>query len=155
VKSFDFPEFPERYNITRDDLVLEVHIRGNPKPTLQWFKDDAEIFPDERHIFEREPDGVYKLCIHRPDVEDSGKYKCVAKNVGGQAKVQHDVVFKGKKAAIRSTAVGIRHADAKIFRAVSPEEILAEITAAEPETVEPEAEQVVAEAAPTEAAKAV
>jgi hypothetical protein len=123
-------------------LVLEVHIRGSPKPTLEWFKDDAPIIADERHIYEREPDGVYKLCIHRPDVEDSGKYKCVAKNVAGTAKVQHDVVFKGKKAAIRSTAVGIRHADAKIFRAVSPEEILAEITAAEPEPAEPEAEAV-------------
>jgi hypothetical protein len=88
---------------------------------LKWYKDDEEIMADERHIFEREPDGVYKLCIHKPDVEDSGKYRCTAKNVAGTAKVIHDVFFKGKKQAIRASATGIRHADPKIPRVESPE----------------------------------
>ena len=38
-------------------IFLQVKVLGTPKPTLQWFKDDMEVFSSERLEIREEEDG--------------------------------------------------------------------------------------------------
>lgn len=67
-------------------LKLEVKIAANPPPEINWYRDNKEIQHSERHrlIFD-DGAGHYGLTIIDAYAEDSGEYKCVAKNKIGKA----------------------------------------------------------------------
>ena len=108
------------YKIEVDDLILEVHVRGVPNPTLRWTRDgvDLDIENSDKFLVMREPDGVYKLCIHDPQRIDSGRFAIEASNEAGKEEIRHQIRFLGKD-HYRYLA-GIRHADPK--KAVEHEE---------------------------------
>lgn len=92
----------EYYTVVSDDLVLEVRVRGNPKPKITWIKDcldiqNEEYFAPGKFLCMREPDGVYKLAIHNPQRIDSGQYVCLADNGVGQVEIRHDVRVRPKE----------------------------------------------------------
>uniref|UniRef100_A0A182QIC7 Ig-like domain-containing protein n=1 Tax=Anopheles farauti TaxID=69004 RepID=A0A182QIC7_9DIPT len=99
----------EFYDIRADDLVLEVNVHGVPKPTIKWLKDGEEITLGEKLLINREPNGVYQLCIHKPVPADCGVYECQAVNEAGTAKVSHEVSFTAKDKLIH--VQHIEHAD--------------------------------------------
>uniref|UniRef100_A0A182NFQ7 Ig-like domain-containing protein n=1 Tax=Anopheles dirus TaxID=7168 RepID=A0A182NFQ7_9DIPT len=99
----------EFYDIRADDLVLEVNVHGVPKPTIAWLKDGEPITLGEKLLINREPNGVYQLCIHKPVPADCGVYECRAVNSAGTASVSHEVSFTAKEKLIH--VQHIEHAD--------------------------------------------
>lgn len=63
--------------IVGDSSVIECMASGWPKPTLQWYKDDAPIEITERHFFAAE---AQLLIIVKTQSSDDGIYKCVMEN---------------------------------------------------------------------------
>ncbi|XP_055633412.1 muscle M-line assembly protein unc-89-like [Toxorhynchites rutilus septentrionalis] len=103
------------YDIRVNDLVLEVHVRGVPTPTVLWERDGAEFTNGmDRVIIAREKDGVYKLSIHDPVKLDGGRWVITAKNKAGEDKAKHQVIFRGKE--YYQHVSGICHADPKTFK---------------------------------------
>lgn len=91
----------EYYTVVTDDLILEVRVRGNPRPKVQWIKDCLEVDNEEyfapgKFLPIREANEVYKLAIHNPQRGDSGRYQCVATNPGGKVELAHDVRVRPK-----------------------------------------------------------
>ncbi|CAB3396936.1 unnamed protein product [Caenorhabditis bovis] len=67
-------------------LKLEVNIEANPAPEISWFRNDDEIQHSQRHRLQFDDgSGNYSLTIIDAYAEDSGNYKCVAKNKIGKA----------------------------------------------------------------------
>lgn len=59
----------------------------------------------------REPEGVYKLCIHDPQKIDSGRFIVEATNKAGKEEIRRTIRFLGKEHY--KYLPGIRHADPK------------------------------------------
>ena len=61
-----------------------MRVLGTPKPSVQWYKDDLELFSCDRlELREEEEGGVVVLKGAR--MSDSGVVKCVAANKLGRA----------------------------------------------------------------------
>lgn len=109
------------YKMEVDDLIIEIQVRGVPTPKISWKRDgvelDIENNPDKFFVM-REPEGVYKLCIHNPQKVDSGRFMIEAKNSAGIEEIRHSIRFLGKD--VYSYMPGIHHADKKVHE--EPEE---------------------------------
>jgi Immunoglobulin I-set domain len=137
-----FTRITEYYRQEVDDLVIEVQVRGIPTPKLIWQRDGVELDiegnPDKFFIM-REPEGVYKLCIHDPSPLDGGRFSVQATNAVGKEEIRKVIKFLGKQHY--KYLPGIRHADQK----KAPEEEATEETNGEAQVVaqeqQPEAPQ--------------
>lgn len=102
-------------------MILEVHVRGYPRPRLAWNKDGLEIEDgDDKYFTTRHPDGVYKLNIHDPLIKDSGRYGCTAYNDAGSEDLKHYLKVKPKEEYIHTA--GLYHADPTQFAKYKEEE---------------------------------
>lgn len=111
LKIFPIPDY---YKMEVDDLIVEVQVRGVPTPKLIWKRDGVELEIEaqpEKFFVMREPDGVYKLCIHDPNPLDSGRFIVEASNKAGKEEIRHQIRFLGKD--YYRYLPGIRHADKK------------------------------------------
>lgn len=61
------------------DIILEAEIIGNPKPVVEWYKNDTLITSSHHYLPESRND-VYWLKIVSASPADAGEYKCVASN---------------------------------------------------------------------------
>lgn len=86
----------------------------------------------------REPEGVYKLCIHDPSPLDGGRFIVQASNSAGKEEIRKLVKFLGKEHY--KYLPGIRHADPKKSHEEEKASEQAEAEAAKP--AEEEEEQV-------------
>jgi len=88
-------------------------VRGVPTPKINWARDgvDLEIENSEKFLVMREPEGVYKLCIHDPQKLDGGRFIIEASNSVGKEEIRRTVKFLGKEHY--KYLPGIRHADPK------------------------------------------
>ena len=70
-----------------NDLRLKVGIRGKPEATVEWFKNDERIEDQGRYVIVDKDDEseLYVLAVEDVTPDDSGSYKCVAKNALGEA----------------------------------------------------------------------
>ncbi|VDL74389.1 unnamed protein product, partial [Nippostrongylus brasiliensis] len=67
-------------------LVLSVKIVSNPPPEITWFRDDKELQHSQNYRLHFDDDTrTYTLTIVKAYTEDSGEYKCIAKNAVGSA----------------------------------------------------------------------
>lgn len=72
-------------------------IKGNPKPTITWMKDDTELIKSERYDMEEDKKNCkYKLIIKKLSLEDEGAYKIIAKNYMGEASAQANLTPHSK-----------------------------------------------------------
>lgn len=111
----------EYYDQKVNDLILEVHVRGYPRPKLFWNKDGLEVEDgDEKFFTTRHPDGVYRLNIHDPLIKDSGRYGCTAVNEAGSEDLKHYLKVKAKEEYIHTA--GLYHADPTQFAKYKEEE---------------------------------
>ena len=81
------PEFVKGLKDVRfkegDSIVLEVTSKGNPSPTVQWFKSEKLIISSKEIILETTANS-YLLRIPLCNAGHSGMYKAVAKNKMGE-----------------------------------------------------------------------
>uniref|UniRef100_A0A1I7VN34 Immunoglobulin I-set domain-containing protein n=1 Tax=Loa loa TaxID=7209 RepID=A0A1I7VN34_LOALO len=62
-----------------------LKVTGYPLPEITWYKDEQMLHEDERHTFYADEDGFFALTIDPVQVEDTGRYTCMATNEYGQA----------------------------------------------------------------------
>lgn len=75
-------------------VVLECSAKGNPQPTITWFKNDKPIIPTDRHFFIHNN----QLVIIVEAIEaDSGIYKCTVNNSMGDVVGQSRITVKPGK----------------------------------------------------------
>lgn len=81
------PYFVQMLNDTialeHEKVEFRVRVLGTPKPSVQWYKDDVEIFACER-IEMREEDEGGAVVLKGARLSDSGTIKCVASNILGR-----------------------------------------------------------------------
>lgn len=96
-----------------DDLIIEIQVRGMPTPKIIWSRDgvELEVENSDKFLVMREPEGVYKLCIHDPQKIDGGRFIVEATNSAGKEEIRRTIRFLGKDHY--KYLPGICHADPK------------------------------------------
>lgn len=84
----------ETYSEHNHEIVLDCHIRGEPKPKIQWLRQGLFLNNDEKHLIRNHEDGTTELIIICPDRWDSGKYQLRIKNIHGKLQTEHILNFK-------------------------------------------------------------
>lgn len=83
------------------NLVMECQLTAEPKPSLEWFRDDAPIKSGGRITIIAESKGpqTYLLKLEIKDVAngDAGNYKVIAKNELGESNATIKLNFDSKK----------------------------------------------------------
>lgn len=104
----------EFYDGKTNDLILEVHVRGYPKPKLTWNKDGLDIEEgDDKYFATRHPDGIHHLNIHDPMIRDSGRYGCSAANEAGVEILKYYLKVKSRDEYYHTAL--LHHADKSQF----------------------------------------
>uniref|UniRef100_A0A8C4Z4L8 Ig-like domain-containing protein n=1 Tax=Gadus morhua TaxID=8049 RepID=A0A8C4Z4L8_GADMO len=88
------------------EIVLECPARGKPHPEFAWILPNRTMLPPGRalHRFVHHL-GNGTLRISHPVANDKGVYRCVAKNVAGQAEKRY-TLEAGRKPVIRGITYG-------------------------------------------------
>lgn len=111
----------EYYNLKVNDLILEVCVRGFPRPKVVWSKDGIDIEDgDDKYFATRHPDDIYRLNIHDPQIRDGGRYSCNASNEAGMEDFKHYLKIKPREEYIHTA--GLYHADPTQFAKYKEEE---------------------------------
>lgn len=87
----------------------------------------------------REPEGVYKLCIHDPQKIDGGRFICEASNSAGKEEIRRTIRFLGKEHY--KYLPGIRHADPKAPHEKEADDGLPALPVEEPAPPAPESDE--------------
>ncbi|OTF69930.1 hypothetical protein BLA29_006867, partial [Euroglyphus maynei] len=64
---------------------FELRVSGRPEPEILWFKNDQQLYNCEHFKLVVNEEGSHALLIMGADPQDSGVYKCIAKNQNGQS----------------------------------------------------------------------
>jgi len=70
--------------LEHEKVEFKIKVLGTPKPSVQWFKDDMEVFSSDRLEIKEEEDGG-SVIVKEARLNDSGNIKCVATNILGRA----------------------------------------------------------------------
>ncbi|KAG8559483.1 hypothetical protein GDO81_017353 [Engystomops pustulosus] len=115
-------------------LSFAVEIVGCPKPVVKWYRDSLLLEKEDRIIVREEGD-MHMLEIHNIQVNEGGKYSCIAVNTLGEAKTFAHVEIlplDGKACALPPpvTHQHVMEFDMEHYttsRSPSPQEILLEV----------------------------
>ena len=77
-----------------EEVNLDVGVKAKPKPDVTWYKDGKRL-RDTNRIKLKSKDDKFSLVIKDAKPEDSGKYKCEAKNKAGTKPRTFDVNVEG------------------------------------------------------------
>ena len=72
-----------------------MSVLGTPKPSIQWYKDDVEIFACDRIEIKEEHEGG-AVTLREARLSDSGVIKCVASNILGRCTSTAQFSIEGK-----------------------------------------------------------
>ncbi|PNF42109.1 hypothetical protein B7P43_G10279, partial [Cryptotermes secundus] len=81
-------------------LRFMIKVKGQPNPTLKFFKEGKEISPNNERIqivTEKADKGFYELVIADVLPEDAGKYSCAATNKYGEVSCEATVTVTSEK----------------------------------------------------------
>ncbi|XP_052814063.1 titin-like [Mya arenaria] len=70
-----------------EPVTFTCKITGSPAPTVTWYRNNQIVKPSKYFHMESTPDGVHILSILEAFPEDTGIYKCVARNKAGETTV--------------------------------------------------------------------
>jgi hypothetical protein len=77
-------------------IKLEVRISAEPVPDIVWYRNDVELYHCDRHrVMFDDLEKKYGLVIMDAFAEDSGKYRCVARNRVGIAESACVITVQG------------------------------------------------------------
>uniref|UniRef100_A0A915KDP4 Ig-like domain-containing protein n=1 Tax=Romanomermis culicivorax TaxID=13658 RepID=A0A915KDP4_ROMCU len=76
---------------------LECRVKGEPAPTVEWYKGDKKLHPDGTLSIQSTPDGVHRLIITKTSVEDSCIYKVKISNVKGTMTQEAKITVEGEE----------------------------------------------------------
>lgn len=65
-------------------------------PVVTWYRNNQIVKPSKYFHMESTPDGVHSLIILEAFPEDTGTYKCVARNKAGETTVTCHLKVHGK-----------------------------------------------------------
>ena len=82
-------------------IEFRVRVLGTPKPSVQWYKDDIEIFSCDR-IEMREEDEGGAVVLKGARLSDSGVIKSVATNILGRAVSTAQLIIEGREENVQS-----------------------------------------------------
>lgn len=78
---------------------LTCKVSGKPEPTIEWFKDDRKVKPDDRiKVVYDGTDSTFVIKITMLD--DEGLYKCVATNENGTVSTSGELIIEEQKVNI-------------------------------------------------------
>ena len=77
-------------------MILRCKVQGNPFPRIFWYRNDEFIIEDDRIQFAQGEDGLCTLTITHCKASDIGIYRCVARNVYGDASCKARLLIGGK-----------------------------------------------------------
>lgn len=75
---------------------FEVEVRGEPQPTVTWYKNEVKLQPTENKVVVTEENNKTTLIIHNVNPEDVGDYICVAENERGVVTCKSTLLIKRK-----------------------------------------------------------
>ena len=91
------------FEVTEEgDLRLKVKVSGNPRPTIEWSKNNKLLRPERNIELEVEED-IYCLTIKKPTTNDEGTYRCKASSDTGTAVRTFEVDVEGLFSTAGST----------------------------------------------------
>lgn len=77
-----------------DNYDLDVEVTGKPKPDLEWYKNDRMVWSTSKlQISSKE--NTFTMSMRDVVANDSGLYKCVARNKGGVAQKTFNINVEG------------------------------------------------------------
>ncbi|XP_072764137.1 uncharacterized protein [Anoplolepis gracilipes] len=99
------PQFTMRIRDRRVQTTYPVRLTcqviGHPIPEITWYKNEAKISQDDRHIFWNDDSNFHTLEIIHSTLDDSGCYMVTARNVNGSISCRCTlVVDKGIRAYV-------------------------------------------------------
>lgn len=69
---------------------------GYPEPEVEWFRNDQRIFPSDRIVLDKEPNGLLRLTIKNVTEADVGRYSCRIYNPYGDDVCNAELLYDGK-----------------------------------------------------------
>ena len=99
------PEFSDEYGDLPieinegDELKINVTIQGNPRPDVEWYKDDGPL-KRTSCVNLSARGNKFGVTIFSVVPEDSGAYKCVAKSAAGTTTKTFQVNIEGKSSSV-------------------------------------------------------
>jgi len=75
---------------------LDSIVIGRPNPDISWYHDGAPVLSDKTHKIVINQDGVNSLIFQPVSLLDSGTYRCVASNGGGEDSFKVPVIVTRK-----------------------------------------------------------
>lgn len=88
---------------------LDVRFLCYPYPAVEWYRKNTKIHNKGRFQVSQMPDeGLYSLIISDVQENDTGSYRCVAKNIAGEATSTVELAVKGKGSALDASDDGHR-----------------------------------------------
>ena len=85
--------------LEHEKVEFRVKVLGTPKPSVQWFKDDMEVFSSDRLEIKIEDDGG-SVVVRDVRLSDCGSIKCVATNILGRATSVAQLSIEGGQESI-------------------------------------------------------
>lgn len=78
-----------------DEVKLDVEVKGKPTPKVEWTKDGKPI-RETKNLTIKSKDINSTIVLKAAKPEDSGHYKCTAKNTQGTNSREFDVIVESK-----------------------------------------------------------
>ena len=106
-------DLEDKESWSNENVVLEVVVTGSPTPEITWFKDGKKVDGTQRVILESREE-VFKLKLDSATLEDTGVYKCRARNKSGETESK-EAKLKIKESETLSAPVFVKHiSDAEV-----------------------------------------
>ncbi|KAK3082882.1 hypothetical protein FSP39_007872 [Pinctada imbricata] len=85
VEAPQVEEHPQNVEVDEGEPVtFTCRFRGSPSPVVNWYRNNQLIKPSKYFRMDSTPDGTSSLSLLEAFPEDSGTYRCVARNKAGE-----------------------------------------------------------------------
>jgi len=91
-----FRKLPADIQISEGQTArLDSIVTGRPNPEILWFRNGVAVYDDQFHKIVVNQDGISSLILKQATPKDTGTYRCVARNRGGEDSFTVNVQVEG------------------------------------------------------------